>query len=276
MSKAKSEYDIDNRISTGGKHLGWVPVAQMRISERAQRAHNSPASRKLISHIADHFDPDLFETPVVNLRDGVYYVMEGGHRYLALMEMGYEDQHVQCWIYTGLSEAEEAGMFLSLNDKKAISGMAEFKIALVAGRPDQCDIERIVLAAGLRIGSGRDAIGCVGALMKTYDRGPKVLQQTVETLYTAYGYPGFAAKVVEAMGMFLSSYEGQVDLERLKKRLSETRLGVTGLLQESEKIRARYGHSQPVSIAAAMVEVYNRRLPNAQKLNGWWSTLAVA
>jgi hypothetical protein len=273
---SSKKIDDNNRISIGSKHLGWVPVAQMRISERAQRAHNSPASRKLISHIADHFDPDLFETPVVNLRDGVYYVMEGGHRYLALVEMGYEDQQVQCWVYTGLSEAEEAGMFLSLNDKKAISGMAEFKIALVAGRLVQCDIERIVLAAGLKIGNGHEAIGCVSALTKTYHRGAKVLQQTVETLYAAYGYAGFSSKVVEATGMFLATYEGQVDLDRLKKTLAGLHLNVTGLLQRGEKIRLRYGHNQAVSIAAAMVEVYNFRAPRDMKLNGWWSTLDAA
>src|ERR1700757_2074417 len=75
-----------DKISSGDKHLEWVRMGQMRISESAQRTHNTPSSLKKIAEIRDMFDPDKFGTLTVNLRDGFFYIIDGGHRYHGVRE----------------------------------------------------------------------------------------------------------------------------------------------------------------------------------------------
>ena len=262
----------ENRVSNGDKHLEWVPITKMRISPRAQRKHDGPSSRAKIDAIASNFDPDKAGTLTVNLRDGIYWIIDGGHRYHALILMGWEDQYMQCWVYKGLSEADEADRFLSLNDVKPVSGMDKFQRALVAKRDLECDIDRIVRAADLVVGTGKDAIGCVGAVQKTYvNGGPRVLSQTVRIIRDSFGMPGFSSKVTEGTGLFVMNYENTFDEELAVERLSRKKGGVNGLIGQAEQIRKKYGVSLAVGVAAAVVETYNAGR-GGNKLNGWWST----
>lgn len=259
------------RVSAGTKHLEWVPLAKMRISPRAQRTHNKPSSIQRIDHIASNFDPDLCGALVVSERDGLYWIIDGGHRYLALLAMGYEDQQAQCWVYRDLAEEVEADKFLSHNDVKTVSIMDKFRVGVVAKRPVETDIDRIVRAADLSVGSGLDSIGCVGALLKVYDHGPRVLATTLRTVRDSYGTPGFNSKITEGIGLFIANYENIFDEERLIKSLSGIAGGVNGLSARAEGIRKQYGVTLSIAVAAAVVETYNRGRGRG-KLNGWWST----
>lgn len=260
------------RISSGDKRLQWVPVDKMRISPRAQRAHDKPGSRARIQHIADNFDPDKFGTLTVSQREGLFWIIDGGHRYMAVLAIGWEDQDLQCWVYHGLSEDNEADKFLDLNNVKSVSAMDKFKVGVVAKRETECDIDRIVRAANLSIGHGADAIGCVSALSKTYTSGgPRVLATTTRVIRDAYGTPGFSAKVTEGVGLFVSNYENIFDEARLVDKLSHKHGGVNGLLQRAELIKKQYGVTVAVGVAAAAVETYNQGR-GGNKLNGWWST----
>lgn len=262
----------EQRIDGGDKRLEWVPIARMRISPRAQRTHTSTSSRGRIDNIAANFDPDKAGTLTVNLRDDIYWVIDGGHRYHAYIQMGWEDQSVQCWTYHGLSEAEEADKFLSLNDVKPVSGMDKFQRALVAKRPDETDIDRIVRAQDLTIGTGSQAISCVGAVTKIYENaGASCLAATMRIIRDAYGMPGFSAKVTAGTGLFVANYEHTFDEQVLIEKLAAKKGGVNGLIGEAERIKTKYGVSAPVGVAAAVVETYNSGRGGA-KLNGWWST----
>lgn len=260
------------RVSVGNKRLEWVPVARMRVSPRAQRSHDSASSRAKIEKIATNFDPDDFGTLTVNLRDDIYWVIDGGHRYHALILIGWEDQSVQCWTYHALTEAEEADKFLSLNDVKPVSGMDKFQRALVAKRQQETDIDRLVRAQDLTIGRGRDAIGCVGAVTKVYENaGPGCLSATMRIIRDSYGITGFASKVTEGTGLFVANYENTYDEGHLVERLAAKKGGVNGLVGEAERIKKKYGVPLAIGVAAAVVETYNTGR-GGNKLNGWWST----
>lgn len=264
--------DSGNRVSSGEKRLEWVPIGRMRMSPRAQRSHNSPSSRARIDYIANHFDPDKFGTPVVSFRDDVYWVIDGGHRCIALLQMGWADQSVQCWTYHELDESDEADKFLSLNDIKPVSAMDRFQRSIVAKRETETDIDRIARAADLSIGSGSESIGCVGAVTKTYrNGGPRVLATTMRIIRDAYGLPGFSAKVTEGIGLFVANYENVYAEGTLIQKLSAKKGGVNGLIGEAERIKGKFGVSLAVGVAAATVETYNGGRGGA-KLNGWWST----
>jgi hypothetical protein len=130
----------------------------------------------------------------------------------------------------------------------------------------------VVQSADLTIGTGRDAIACVGAITKTYNAGgPRVLATTLRIIRDSYGMPGFTSKVTEGVGLFVANYENTFAEGTLVERLSAKKGGVNGLVGEAEQIRKKYGVALAIGVAAGVVETYNRGRGGA-KLNGWWST----
>lgn len=264
---AKSE-----NVPSGSKQLEWVRVSDMRISPKAQRTHNKPGAQALIEEIVSNFDPDKLGVLTVSERDGTFWVVDGGHRLHALVKMGYEDQLIQCWTYHGLSETAEADLFLDLNNVRVVSGMDKFKVAVVAGRSVESQVDAVVREQGLSIGTygGETSIRCVGALMKVYDQGgTKVLERTLQIIRDAYGKAGFSARVVEGIGMFVATYENTFDQDRLVSKLKQKMGGVSGLLNQAQITRATYGVSMAAAVAATAVETYNQGR-GGNKLPGWW------
>lgn len=265
-----------DRLVNLERHLQWVPLSKMRVSPRAQRRHTSPSSRAKIAKIRDNFDPDLFGHPICNYikETDIYWVVDGAHRYYGAVGALGEDQQVQCWVYAELPEMEAADKFLRHNDVKPVGGMDKFHVAIVANWHTETDVDRIVRAAGLSVGTSRDSIGCVGALKKTYEEaGPKGLAATLRIIRDAYGTAGFSAKVVEGIGKFVANYEGAFNEKRAVEKLSNAHGGVNGLLNRAHKIREQYGVATSTGVAASAVETYNQGLKGRAKLNGWWSTL---
>ena len=267
-----------NQVPTGGKELDWVRVSDMRISPKAQRTHNKPGSVALIEEIVSEFNPDKLGMLTVSERGGTFWVVDGGHRWNALVRMGYSDQLVQCWVHRGLSEEEEADLFLDLNNVRTVNKMEKFKVAVVAGRPVECQVDAIVRAEGLSIGTYRNdtSIQCVGALLKVYSNGgTKVLERTLQIVRDAYGKAGFGARVIEGTGIFVSTYENTFDQNRLVSKLSQKLGGVNGLLNQASVTRVTYGVPMAEAVAASMVETYNQGR-GGTKLPGWWQKTGAA
>lgn len=264
----------NGKISSGARSLHWVPVSKMRISPRAQRDHKSPGAQTLIDAIVQNFDPDRFGTLTVNHRDGTFWVVDGGHRMSALAKMGYDDQQVQCWVYTGLTESQEADLFLDLNNVRPVNSMDKFKVAVVAGRETECRISAIVHNIGMNVGSGRvGTIRCATALKKVYAAGgADVLETTLRVIRDAYGDAGFSARVTEGIGMFVANYEHAFSEARLVSKLSRKFGGVNGLMGRAEQIKSSHSVSVPVAVAAAVTETYNQGRGGG-KLTGWWAAL---
>lgn len=88
--------------------LRWVALNRMKISPLAQRELNSAR----VDHLVAEFDPDQFGTPTVSERDGWFFVIDGQHRVEAARRALGPDQHIQCWVYSDLAEADEAELDL--------------------------------------------------------------------------------------------------------------------------------------------------------------------
>src|SRR5574342_399774 len=108
--------------------LTWVPLKAMRVNPLAQRDLNEARVDRLVTE----FDLEQFGAPTVNHRDDHYNIIDGQHRIEALKrwfgEGAWEDQQVQCFTYGGLSEDQEAEVFLRLNDTLTVNVFTKFKI----------------------------------------------------------------------------------------------------------------------------------------------------
>ncbi len=198
-------------------HLRWVPLGRMRVNPLAQRDLNQARVDKLVAE----FDPEQLGTPVVNHRGECFYVIDGQHRFEALkvwLGEGWQSQQVQCEAYEGMSEAEEAEVFLKRNDTLAVHAFAKFRVAVQAGRSDESAIDTIVRRCGLRISQDKrnGAVSAVGTLVRVYRRAdPQTLARTLGVIRDAYGDAGLESIVIDGLALLCHRYNGELDDARL-------------------------------------------------------------
>lgn len=238
--------------------LEWVPIEKMRVAEAqiAQRAMNTAWVDKLVAG----FNLEEMGTPTVNLRDGHYFIIDGQHRIEALRRLGFENDSVECWVYEGMSEQEEAERFLTLNAQLNVDVFSKFKIAVNAGRPDEVAVNETLLRLGL-VATTMDVPGAtraVGTLMKVHHRsGGEVLEQALRMVRDAYGDPGLVAPVIDGIAHVVARHP-ELDEELAVERLSKMHAGSSGLVQRARIQRERHGGSLAHGVAAAAVEAINR------------------
>jgi hypothetical protein len=253
-------------------HLKWQPLSLMRTSDVAQRQLN----QSRVDYLIANFDPEDFGTPTVSERDGFGWVMDGQHRIAAAKVSLGEDQMVQCWTYTGLTEEDEAERFLKLNNTLHVSAHSRFRVAVTANRARETDIDRVVRANGLVVSQDKidGAVGAVGTLGRVYDRGgAKTLGRTLRIVHSAYGDSGLEAPVIDGIGLVCQRYNGSLDDDVAIERLASSAGGVVNLLARAETIRRQTGNAKSHAVAAAAVEVINRGR-GGKKLPDWFHTEA--
>lgn len=263
MTNTKS---TPTRVERNG-HLRWVFVNEISVNPRAQRDLRPGWA----AQIAADFDPDRFTPPLVSLRGGRHYVIDGQHRVEALRVMGWDDQQVQCWVYEGLTEAEEADLFLWHNNRRSVNAFDKFQTAVVAERPEQVDIDRIVRLSGLKVAQGLPAsISAVGALQKVYTYGPEVLARTLRIVSDSYGDDGLKGDVLSGIGIMCARYNGELDEKDAVAKLSGVRGGLGALMTKSHALRKQLGRPMAHCVAGAAVEIINSGR-GGKKLENWWS-----
>lgn len=263
MSPKTSESRVESEA-----HLRWVPIPKMKCSPVAQRDLNQAR----VDRLAANFDIEAIGHPIVNERDGSYYILDGQHRVEALRQIGYGDQQVQCWTYVGLDDEEMAEKFLKLNDYLAVSAYDRFDKGVKAGRPAETDIDRIVRAQGLVV--SRDdlpgAISAVQTLRRIYDRaGGVTLGRTLRLARDSFGDPGLDAPVIDGLGHLCQRFNGDLNDEAMKQKLANTLGGVNGLLGKAEQLRRATGAPKAHCVAAAAVVIHNQG-KGGQKLPDWF------
>lgn len=252
--------------------LRWVKIIAIKVPAHAQR----DLRQAHVDAIAAGFDPEMLGMPVLSYRDGVYYVLDGQHRIEALRLMGWGDQQIQCEVYEGLDEASEAEIFLKRNADLQVAAMDKHRVSVTAGREEDCDIDRIVRAAGLVVSNHKvdGAVRAIGTLRRIYRRGgPETLAKTLWVVRDAYGDGGLEAAVLDGVSLLIDRYNGDVDTDELVAKLNAQRGGVTALMQRAETLYRSTGTAKGQCVAAAAVEAYNKGR-RGKCLPGWWKAAA--
>lgn len=251
-------------------HLRWIPIAETRVSPKAQREFRKSHAEK---YAAD-FDLEALGYPVVSLRDSHYWIVDGQHRIEALRMIGWGDQQIQCECYEGMTEAEEADLFLRRDERKSIRPFDKFRIALVAGRDPETDINRTVVTQGLKVSTdaSEDSIAAITALRKVYEQGgPGVLGRDLRILRD--GFSGdlgkFRSELITGVGLVCQRYNGQLPDETAVLKLSNLRGGSMALVRKGQQLKEKTGRPLADCVAAAFVETMNVG-KGGKKLEAWW------
>lgn len=252
-------------------HLRWVAIADMHTNPQSQR-RLQPS--RITSMMDSGFDPEMLGNPIVSLRDGRFYIIDGQHRIALMRRVGWGDQQIQCWVYTDLDEAEEAEMFLRLNDVLRVNEYSKFTVGLTAGREEERQIDQIVRLQDLRVTRERvpGGISAITALRRVYTRADgATLGRTLRIIRDAFGDHGFDGVVIDGVALMCERYNGDLSQETAITRLSRVHGGVTGILTNADAMRLRYGKPRAQCVAAACVDAINRGAARTQKLKPWFA-----
>src|SRR5215470_2943638 len=103
-----------------GYGIEWLRISELHFDPRINRT----VKPSRVKTIVGEFDSDALGIIFVSKRaEGDYLVVDGQHRILALKEMGWGDQRVQCKVYPNLSLAQEAARTLRLNNTHKWTGV---------------------------------------------------------------------------------------------------------------------------------------------------------
>lgn len=253
-----------------------VPIGLMRVPPALVTQREFKPS--WADYLASELDLNKLGYPIINHRDGIYWVLDGQHRVAALKQFGFSDKDVvECEVYEGLTDAEMADIFLGRAEVRAISPYDKFHVACTAGHRLENDVRRTVESNGLKIGRSREdhCVGAVGTLCKVHDRfGGVVLGQAIRTIKNAYaGDPAaFDAAIIEGLGLVYNRYNGKTNEKEMATRLASTAKNAHALIRRAEALRERTGNRKTQCVAAAIVDIYNKGLgPRAaDRLPSWW------
>lgn len=263
------------RLSRKTPNTDYIPVDRIRVDPAYQR----DIKLTWVKYLGDNWDERAIGLICVSERaDSYYYVLDGHHRVEAARRLEIEFLPAEVW--QGLTEPEEAEMFLQRNNDLTVRRVDKFLASVTAGRADQCEIIKIVEDSGWVI-SDDDYDGhirAVAALERVYgasdnpdkERRPEVLRTTLEVVRRAWGLDqdGVAGFLIDGLGRFLIRYWEQVDVDRLIRKLSKYEGGPTALVGRSKELRAFIRTTVPNCVAEMIVETYNIGL-RTNKLPAW-------
>lgn len=219
-----------------------------------------------VKHIVDNFDPYLLDPLDVSRRvDGSHYVMDGQHRLLALREMGYDDQFVDCLVFDGLTVQQESRRFNTQDNRKQLTALERFRSRLIEGQSAELTVNEVVRDCGFRIDFARHnrsgSIRCVGSLLQARKVGGAThLRNLLMAVRDAYGAEVAPdALMVDGISMFLRHYEGQYDMARLIDALKS--VAPEQLAREAKSYQGATRSSAKASYATVLAkDYYNKGL----------------
>lgn len=151
-----------------------VNSKEIQSDQEYQRA----VDMKRVNSIVSQFNPDLVNPAKVSFRDGKYYVFDGQHTIAALrLRNGNKDLLVDCKVYQGLSQQQEAELFAKQNGiSKAVQSIAKFKALYTSGDVDICDFHKLTNSSGIRMDfTTGTAENKISACSKAYNIYKKLL-----------------------------------------------------------------------------------------------------
>lgn len=256
----------------------WIPAGQIDVDPAIQR----PLNPAWAERIGRELDPDLIGVLHVSERaNGRYVVIDGQHRLHGVKNVfGNNGTLVECKIYSGLTKAQEAELFVGLNNFRRPSRIDVFVKNVVAKDPHALAIDHVVRSLDFRVDRMKadGVITAVGALEETYfgfinsrdlsleaaDMArvakPNLLRDTLSVIKEAWGGVSDSVNghLISGIGRLLAARQRALDVPDLIQKLSKYPGGPTALLGAATGRRAITGGKMQLAVAEVCVELYNR------------------
>lgn len=246
-----------------------VRVADLIIDPRVQRQGLNMAK---VKNIAANYNPGALGVISVSVRkDRSMVVIDGGHRSEATRIVTDNNGVLRAHVFRGLTLAEEAQMFLDLNQTTQPLVADKFNVLLsadsLAGEHAR-NIAELVGAYGFKVSNvpNNGNINCIQVVQRIYNLSinieaqPNLLQVTVLVLSRAWGNDRFAfqAPIMEGIARMFAEYGSRLDLDHLIDVLKDYKGGPRTLSAEASGMAALMKGKKSMSVANILVSSYNR------------------
>ena len=270
--------DVDKEISKPIKYTRemfgidmWIPVDKLKVDIRVQRELQDTHVDKL----QKKFDPAAFGRISVSPReDGYYYVQDGQHRVALAKAVGLTE--VPCIVQSLESLRDEGRAFIKINENSAkITGVDKYRIGVASEVVEYLRIKECVDYAGLRVGTGVNAINCVSCiyrainqatLLSSIEANMRSMKKTLYILNKCYGVEGINHLTVQGLFLFAKTYleTGHTDVETCINRFNN--INIKDLIARAYDMKNN-GKGRTISYVAYLFLVeYNKKLKPTNKL----------
>lgn len=196
-----------------------MPVYKMiKVSSLKTGTYQRELNMARVKRYSSHFDWDIFGVPLVSMRNGEYYVVDGQHRVELLKLLGIEE--VLCQIICGLTYEQEAEKFVKLNSERGgLTSNQKFHGRVESKDAVALDIVRVLKGRGFTYshtaGQKKEniisAVACVENIYKVY--GDKHLDRVLSILRESwYGASSSLNRdIIRGISTFISETRGVKD-----------------------------------------------------------------
>jgi hypothetical protein len=186
-----------------------------------------------VKYLEDHIDIDLIGVISVVMykiggREG-YWIVDGQHRYKALMGYGCGDLMVEVHYYEDVKDdATSCKLFRLLNKKKTVGPWDDFDKGYKSGDPTCVGIANCLTRHGLAVAKNAadDTLNCIATLRRVYlfDGGTS-LDQSITVCKEAWGSKAsnMEGSLIEGMSRVFHKYNGKVEIPVLIVKLQKTK-----------------------------------------------------
>lgn len=252
----------------------WLPVEHLEYDLRAQR--NLVPTK--VHQIMKAFRWSAMGVITVSARSGgVYIVIDGQHRVEAARRLDPQSK-VLCHVFRGLNLAQEAALFLTLNNTTKPRVGDKFRVRLTAEDPTALEINKIVESRGWELAQYGDdgLITCVATLERIYrlslakEAEPNLVDACLLVVTRAWGSNqyGVWGSLLEGIAALFVEHGSRLDIDRLIETLRDIKKGPEELISEVRHHAEIRRMAVRMAVADIITEKYNRRM-KTRKLPDW-------
>lgn len=242
-----------------------LKVTEFSVDPSVQRQLNEPR----VKYLTSKFNPKMLGLFTASKRlDGRIYVLDGQHRMAAARAKNYSG-YVATRVYENLTIAEEAQLFLDLNDQRRVNALDKFNVRATMGDPAAVALKNALESVGLRV-SGQHTGGMFAAIVSlervyqgfmSYAQEPRIdLVEAVLTILTrAYGAENrtaFQANTVQGIGLIIHIFGKRVDADELVAALRA--IPSDALAVKGRSTKDLEGGTGAQGVAKVILSLYNK------------------
>jgi hypothetical protein len=260
-----------------------IDVKDLEIDPAVQR----PEDRTKINRLAKNFTPSGLGTITVSRRIKPIrnIVLDGQTRLRVVEKVGAEHgvTSLRTEVFEKLTHAQEAALFVTLNDNTKAKATERFRMAVEAGEPVSVAISGLLSSYGFVLATypSNKAVSAVDVMRRIYERSerqdlePNTLQLVLLTIDRAWGgATEYANKgiMMDALAAVYDEYGDQIVVAEFIDRLRDQKPQV--LIHDGQQ-QATYKKVKPtMGLAEVLVGVYNtdargRRRTGKSRLWDW-------
>lgn len=256
------EQNLNVRFKKMNKLSSSVKANDLLVDFSYQRV----VSDKKVKSIVKNFNRNAVGVVTLSIREnGDLYIIDGQHRVEALKALGKGDDDINAIIFFDLSIADEAELFVIMNEVRTRPMRTDLhKASAASGDLSSIEIDEALASLNLQIGNkpGYGIVRAISVIHKVYDAlGKDKLRDVLKVLIDANGNHSstFAAEYLLAVAAIIANYDN-VNLLRLSMAIKNLGDPSMAIIKAGNSASSNKPFSKIISLASMMIDGHNYRL----------------